>query len=136
MRRTRETLTVTQDAFGVKEQVCPPRRSASPDEVIEGCCFVAVHESAVGTTRTFRNVRYSVAVGMKTISAVWLRVISAASVTMLPRRRRSASKGQIAKTSTRSELFAFLPLRAAGAVASQIALFALRFHSDDYSGRG
>ena len=52
-------------AFGVKEQVCPPRRSASPDEVIEGCCFVAVHESAVGTTRTFRNVRYSVAVGGK-----------------------------------------------------------------------
>jgi hypothetical protein len=39
-----------------------PRRLA---RLIEGCCFVAVHESAVGTTRTFRNVRYSVAVGCK-----------------------------------------------------------------------
>jgi hypothetical protein len=98
MRRTRETLTVPQDAFGVKEQVCPPRRSASPDEVIEGCCFAAVHESAVGTTRTFRNVRYSIAVGIKAdISAIWLRAISAASVTMLPRRRRSASKGKSRK---------------------------------------
>jgi hypothetical protein len=63
-----------------------PRRLA---RLIEGCCFVAVHESAVGTTRTCRNVRYSVAVWIKAdISAVWLRVIRAASVTMLPRRGR------------------------------------------------
>jgi hypothetical protein len=28
--------------------------------------FAAVHESACGTTRTFRNVRYLVAIGVKT----------------------------------------------------------------------